>query len=358
MALGSMATALGALLPLFGTTLPAAIGVIMPFLGPAGLIAAGLIALAVIWMKWGDDIKAFVAAVVEKVVEFGQRVADMAQRVRDTITAMVSMIRDVFVNGMARIAEGVKAQLDRVTGFFANMSDVLVGHSIVPDMVNMIGEEFGRMRGDMETETTAAVAATEASFGEMGGTLLSQAQSAIDGVRGVFKDFGIELPQEVRTLVNTVGVIWDGITSKFSLVGKFDQTLEDWAEFAKNVIDTIQNIWKVVGSVIDKIGKVLNGGQPGGYIDPTRMNGQFGGSGPTPTFGGSQSVMPGGGGGGGGGSGGGDTNINVSVNIGSVLGTAADIAEAIGPEIAAIVNRELGAINARNQRLQGSAVLV
>lgn len=367
-ALGSMAGALTVLLPLFGTTLPAAIGVILPFLGPAGLIAGGLIALGVIWLKWGDNIKALVAAVVDAVVAWAKGVAEkfewltgplgelaksfgamvgaitefvgnlakfifdkvvavnkavfewlvdklapvasrimeilrpviefvgnMKDRIVETVKTMVDLIFHHMVERFTAIVDGIKAKIDAVTGFFQHMSDVLVGHSIVTDMVTMIQEQFAAMGTGMVNTTKDAVTDTQTEFGKLSGTLTGIAdseffgESGVGGLMGSLEKLKKDLPAGVADLVDKVADKWSGITDTLKLPfgQSITQVLTDWKTFAVNFVNVMKQIWDGVKKFIDKLTKFFSSlqyasvyGGNGGYGTGVLGTGSVYGGGP------------------------------------------------------------------------------
>jgi hypothetical protein len=211
-ALGSISAGIGLLIPLFTTALPAAIGFLMPFLGPIGLIAAGVAAVIAVWANW-DRITGYVSKVydaakkwlvdewegsifqsVARMFEamgrlFGalleiaaEKVAGVFNVVKEflldklapvfsaiqaaletlggwwtkakdavvgTVTALYTAVKTWLLDKFTAIVDGIKGKIDAVTGFFGDMYDKVVGHSYVPDMVTEIGNQFGPRLEDM-----------------------------------------------------------------------------------------------------------------------------------------------------------------------------------------------------------------
>lgn len=192
--------------------------------GPIGLAVIAIVALVAAWYKWGDDVKRIVGetvaavktwlvdnfgpiiestkalfhslgalfeivgkligAVVEKV--YGAVKEWILDKLQPVITALapvlqtisglwttakdvvVSVVRAMYtgikewlVDKLAGIIDSVREKVDAVTGFFGDMFDKVVGHSIVPDMVNRIAAEFDRMGVAMIDRTEAATTAVE-----------------------------------------------------------------------------------------------------------------------------------------------------------------------------------------------------
>lgn len=134
----TLPAAIAAVVPFFTATLPAAFSAILPFLGPIGVIAAGVGAVVLAWKNW-DTITGFVKGVYDGVKTW-------------------------LVDKFAALIGGVKEKIDAVTGFFADMYDAVVGNSYVPDMVQRIRDEFGRLGGVMVDPTRLAIAAVTQEF--------------------------------------------------------------------------------------------------------------------------------------------------------------------------------------------------
>jgi hypothetical protein len=137
----TMVTAIGPLIPLIGTALVGAFSALLPFLGPIGLIALGVGAIYAAFKYW-DNITAIVAAVY-------------------------TGIKTYLVDKFMAVVNSVVGLVARVQGAFAALKNTLVGNSIVPDMVSMIGEEFAGLGALMVRPAEAATAATAAAFGAM-----------------------------------------------------------------------------------------------------------------------------------------------------------------------------------------------
>ena len=102
--------------PAISAGLVSAFQAILPFLGPAGWIAAGVIAVIAVWKNW-DTIVAFI---------------------KDIYTALKTYL----VDGFNAILKPISASIDWVANKFKWLKDVTVGHSYVPDMIDEIGRNF------------------------------------------------------------------------------------------------------------------------------------------------------------------------------------------------------------------------
>jgi hypothetical protein len=143
-AFAALVTAAAPLVALLGGTagitalLGAAGAALAAFALPIAGVVAAIVAVYVAFKNW-DQITAFVAGVYNAVKTY----------LVDKFNALLGSIRGA---------------VDSVTGFFKNMYDKVVGHSYVPDMINGIGQQFGRMNEVMTKPAQDAAAATEAAL--------------------------------------------------------------------------------------------------------------------------------------------------------------------------------------------------
>lgn len=161
--------AIGAVIPFFTTTLPAAFTAVIAFLGPQGLIALAVIALAAVWYKWGDQISAIVQQVY---------------------TAIKTWLVDKF----NAIVASIKGKIDAVTGYFKGMYQAVVGGSYVPDMIEGIRGCFGQLDEFMVRPAQTAASMVESIFASLAskvGGFLGGLLSKIPGIGGLLGKLGI-----------------------------------------------------------------------------------------------------------------------------------------------------------------------
>lgn len=120
------------------TSLVGSFKLLLPILGPAGWIVAGVTAVYLAWKHW-DKISAIAQAVY---------------------TGVKTWIMDK----LGGVFDWLKGKLDAVTGFFRNMYQEVVGGSIVPDMVKGISDETRKLDGALVQPVQKATSAVTASF--------------------------------------------------------------------------------------------------------------------------------------------------------------------------------------------------
>ncbi|HXG70386.1 MAG TPA: hypothetical protein VNJ04_07215 [Gemmatimonadaceae bacterium] len=238
--IGAVATGVAALLPLL-PMLGAAFAVLT---GPIGLVVAAIGVLTAVWLTWGDDIIAIVKRAYEGVkhwlvdlwegsifqsvarmlqaiimlfVALHVRVAEEAAKIftavktwlldklqpvfdalrpivdgiatawglakaaiETIVSGIYTVVKTYLVDKFAAIVDAIKRKVDAVTGFFENMYDKVVGNSYVPDMVDGIAAQFGRLPSVMVEPARQATREVREAF-----------KGLLDGAIGAFEGGGL-----------------------------------------------------------------------------------------------------------------------------------------------------------------------
>ena len=197
---------------------------------PIGLVIAAIALLVAAWIKWDDEIMAFLRGTWNLVKEgfyaFKRWVGEAfgvlkgwLDKIPTPILALMGPVGLVLAtfkhwddipkiakaayqgiktwlsDKLGAIFDGIKSKVDWVVDFFGGMKDKIVGNSIVPDMVNLIGSEFDRMGMLMAEKTDSATAAVTASMEGMTGktegwmsrfkdTMTGSLKSMLKGITG------------------------------------------------------------------------------------------------------------------------------------------------------------------------------
>lgn len=138
-------TAIGALGAIItGTIIPALASLVValsPVLIPLAAIAAAVGAVYLAWKNW--------------------------DKIEPILLRMYAAVKSYLWDKMNKIWEGVKARIDAVKGWFFGLYDAVVGHSYIPDMVDEIGENMGRLDKLMVDPAQKTTQATGDAFRAM-----------------------------------------------------------------------------------------------------------------------------------------------------------------------------------------------
>jgi hypothetical protein len=145
---------------------------LLPYLGPAGIIAAGVGS----WIYVFKNLDVIVWA-VQQVYE-----------------GVKHWLVDMFQTG---IVAPLKAEIDTIIGAFTWMKDQVVSHSIVPDMVNEIGAETERLQNVMVGPVQTTTQAVQGAFSTMATNVIATyaslgaaAAGAAEMVRNAYEKAG------------------------------------------------------------------------------------------------------------------------------------------------------------------------
>lgn len=168
------------IIPMIGALGKAMLGLLANPVLLAAAVVIGSIFLA--WQNW-DKIKPIIDRVTAAVTGFWEdNVAPVLTGLKDSlvgavkwwvslqvgalksIAALVGGVKDWLQVRLGAIFDWVGKKIERVTGFFFDMYDAVVGNSYVPDMVDEIGIEFARLQALMvDPAEKAAANVTEAN---------------------------------------------------------------------------------------------------------------------------------------------------------------------------------------------------
>jgi TP901 family phage tail tape measure protein len=111
--------------------------------------------------------------------------------------ALYDGVKTWMLDRFTAIVDGVKAKVDAVTGFFKDMYVAVVGGSYVPDMVDGIRDQFGRLQGAMVRPALDAAAQVSGAFrnlqtelAQIGPTLINALQSGSNALQSLFGSLG------------------------------------------------------------------------------------------------------------------------------------------------------------------------
>lgn len=205
-AVGSIVAAIGTAITVLGK-LGVAIKVLLIASGPIGLLIAAAGAITAAWLLWEDQITAIVGRA--------------AAAIRTALTA----VRDFVTSTFSRMAETVTRPFTVMIDAARNAARVLVGNSIIPDMVRAIDGWLARL-----------VQGTNVHMGTMTSTMIGAGQTQAQSMSGA----------------------WGTILGEFDrFTGGWISRLHGWAQRAVDILG-------VVGRVAGSIGRLFGGGGGGG----------------------------------------------------------------------------------------------
>lgn len=308
--LGLVATGISTLLPL----LPILGTVIAAVTGPIGLVVVAIAGLTAAWIAWGDDVTGVVTNTYNSVKEWlvdkwegsifqsvarllesmaklwfalHVKVLEAVMKVASSVTmwlvdklkpvvdflkpffdavvvawkvasgivttvviGMYNAVKTYLVDKFSAIVDAIKGKIDAVTGFFNNMYDKVVGQSYVPDMVNEIGEWFGKLEGNMVSPAQAAIQSTSQLFYGFA--------SDISKMFGAGNQTSATIGSFASGLVGSLGGGMQGL--KGFLVSEGTSIAKDFTSTLLSFIPVVgPALSKLGGPIVDGVKKIFGG---------------------------------------------------------------------------------------------------
>lgn len=161
--LGTLVAGLGAVIPVVGS-LGVAITGLIAATGPIGLFIAAAGAIIAAWTIWGDDIRELIGGAVEWI---GEAFTGLYEKVMGIWTGMTEGIKGVWEGFTGFMDESMESVITGISDGWQWLSDTLVGNSIIPDMLDMMIEEFSRKHGIIVGDTAKTVDTVAGQYDRM-----------------------------------------------------------------------------------------------------------------------------------------------------------------------------------------------
>ena len=161
--LGTLVAGIGAVIPVV-TSLGVAITGLVAATGPIGLFIAATGAIIAAWTVWGDDIRELIGGTVEWI---GEVFTGLYEKVMGIWTGMTEGIKGVWEGFTSFMDESMEAVTSAISDGWQWLSDTVVGNSIIPDMLDMMIEEFSRKHSIIVGDTAKTVDTVAGQYGRM-----------------------------------------------------------------------------------------------------------------------------------------------------------------------------------------------
>lgn len=214
-------------------------------LGTVAAVIAGVVVGAV-----NGLIKAFsnIIGVLSGVIEFvsgfieflvGVFTGDL-EKITNGVKNMWSGIKTAFVNGIEAVINFVKGFVSGIINFFKSLYNTLVGHSIVPDMINAIINYFKQLPSKITSIVSGFVNSVVSFFN----SLLSKAKSIFNS-----------LSSAISNIFNTIKSVISNIVSSVvsSVTSKFNSLKSSVSSIFNSIKSTTSNIFNSIKSTISNV---------------------------------------------------------------------------------------------------------
>lgn len=197
-----------------------------------------------VWEAAGGIVMAGVNLILGTVKNLWTVSASLWGGIKDTVvrivTEMWEAIKGKFTDAVKEVGEKAEQVRAAVEAPFRKLKDVLVGHSIVPDMVADVIAEFETMKGETEKRTAAMVASIVSQFADVEvavGKLSAAGQRHIEGL----------VRQQAELAMTEEGYR----RFELQLEGVKDQEIEAILEMERHIKATKENRAAVVDLIAD-----------------------------------------------------------------------------------------------------------
>jgi phage-related protein len=231
--------ALMPLVPVIGLLMTAVLGLLTPLLNLLMVVLTPLITVV-----------AAVAGVLVKV-----------------LAAAINFLIPIIVKVITWITRFVTMIVNAVTSiitWFTHLFDILLGHSIIPDIVNGIVSWFTTLWHHVESIFSTIVGVVETLWGGLWSGIKTVAAAAWGAVKTGFNTFATVFQGAFKLLRDGIGLIWGGVKALFSAPIKFlVQTVYDQG---------IRTVWNATAGKIG-LGNLPNVALPKGFASGGIMPG-------------------------------------------------------------------------------------
>ena len=168
-AFGNLAQVAGTLFPVaMAAAGEAIVGFLAALVGWPALIVAAVVAIGVVIYKYWDDIVAYFKKAVAAIggfltVDLPAAFDASVQTVAKWYYGVKFWLQDQF----GALVDWVVNKIPEVTAAFKLAAEAIVFHSIVPDMIDGIGQQFNRLPSVMVGPALASISAVVDGFGKL-----------------------------------------------------------------------------------------------------------------------------------------------------------------------------------------------
>jgi tape measure domain-containing protein len=222
-----------------------AIGIVV--VGAIGLVIGVILGVAKAIGPLLTGIASFITGVIQIVVGVVSFFYDLIngnfEELNHDIRQIWNGLWDAIVGTVFNLGKAVwnliSGFVEGVVGFFEGMYDVLVGHSIVPDMINAIIRWFISLPGKVIGVIASFVGSIIAKFIEIAGSVISSVSGMVDRVSSFFSG----LPGRILSAIGNLGSLLysTGRNVVQGLINGISDMAERLFDKAKSIADRVKN---------------------------------------------------------------------------------------------------------------------
>jgi len=228
---GQLITAISALIPVIAAVNAVmAANPILAVVAAAALLATG----AVLLIKNWDKVKAFFIDLWNKLKGLIDKVPDWVlimmpfvglplliirhwEGIKEFVKGIMDAIKYHLVDRFVGVIEKIKGGIEKVTGFFKDMFEKIVGQSYVPEMIDRIEVEFIRLIDVMKNNAQKATDSTKTIFGHLADYMENEFKQSMESTMESVWTGTADIATKIKdTIKNLISDILKGLGRKYA----------------------------------------------------------------------------------------------------------------------------------------------
>lgn len=166
-----------------------------------GLVYSGLSLLLVIIPNVAGIIMGLVGIVTSVLGIIKAVFTGNFELIEKSTTSLWKSIVSIWKNAWSMLKNGVKTFIGSIVKFFTNLYDVLVGHSIIPDMINSIIEWFKKLPGRVLSFISSMVTNVINKIISFKNSMVTNISNAVDSAVSKFKGLLTKITSAAKGLI-------------------------------------------------------------------------------------------------------------------------------------------------------------
>lgn len=177
------------------------------------------------------------------------------EMIKTSFLNMITSVKDFFVNGFMAIVEFVVGFVEGIVEWFTTLYDVLVGHSIVPDMINAVIEWFFKLISKPINYVKSLYNKVVNYFKALKSAVIAVVTALYNKVVSEFKKFTSNPVAYIKAMAtkikNHIKSLASDVKSKVASI--YSNFLNKWKTLKSNVVNVVSGMVKSIKNKINSL---------------------------------------------------------------------------------------------------------
>ena len=188
-----------------------------------------------------------------------------AELMNKSVSNLWESIKSAFFNGIEAVKKFVSGFVNGIVTFFTSLYDTIVGHSIIPDLVNGIINWFNTLVTRVTNFVSNLVSSVINFFSNLGSSAINHISNMVNNVINWFNNLVNQGRNLISNLVNGISNILSGLygiasSALSSFVNAIYNKVGEAGNAASNVANSVKNaITGIAGSMYSAGTKIIQG---------------------------------------------------------------------------------------------------